>query len=438
MNKLTTNQFLIVSLMLFSLFFGAGNFIFPPIVGKMAGSEMIPSMFFFGITSVLLPVLGIVAVAKANGLENLGRRVNHPFSTVFTLIIYLSVGPLMGIPRAGTVPFEIAIAPNLPANFSPALALLGFTLIFFLITYSMSLNPQKMANTIGKYLTPILLLLIVFLFISSLLNPMGSYSEPIGDFKTSPYASAFLEGYMTMDTMGALNFGIVIAMVINSFNIKEEQLVVKYTIRAGIISGTLLLLIYFMLAHIGASSVALFPDTANGAQILSYSSHYLFGTAGAYLIGIIFTLACLTTSIGLISSCSQFFAEWTQKLSYKRWVLIWCILSCLIANVGLDTILEYTAPSLAIFYPIAIVLILLNVVESTFKASKIVYKTTIYTTAVFSLIEGLYGFGFKIPILTQATQALPFANNKLGWIIPTLLAFTFSFTVNHVRKKKIL
>lgn len=436
MNKLTRNQFWVVSLMLFSLFFGAGNFIFPPIVGKMAGKEMILSMLFFGITSVVLPVLGIVAVAKANGLDSLGNRVSHKFSVLFTLMIYLSVGPLMGIPRAGTVPFEIAIAPHLTGGFSPTIALLLFTLLFFVITYLMSLNPQKMANTIGKYLTPLLILLIVVLFVSSLINPMGSYGDPIGQYEVTPYTSAFLEGYMTMDTMGALNFGIVIALVINSFNVKEESLVIGYSIKAGLISGTLLMIIYFMLAHIGASSTEAFPDTTNGAQILSLSSNFLFGKSGSLFIGLAFTLACLTTSIGLISSCSQFFVELTGKLDYKKWVLIWCVISFLIANVGLDTILGYTAPSLEVLYPIAIVLILLVVFESLFKTSTVVYKTTVYTTAFLSLINVITGLGVSIPYLTHAINNLPLAENKLGWILPALLAFLLSWGYSSFKEAK--
>lgn len=116
-----------VGLMLFSLFFGAGNLIFPPMVGKMSGTSMYSSMLFFSITAVVLPVLGVIAVAKSKGLINMGKKVSPWFATLFTIIIYLSMGPLMGIPRAGTVPFEIGIAPNLPEGFASRSALFVFT-----------------------------------------------------------------------------------------------------------------------------------------------------------------------------------------------------------------------------------------------------------------------------------------------------------------------
>lgn len=114
MKKLTRSQFTQISIMLFGLFFGAGNLIFPPFLGNQAGNNMIISLLSFSVTAVVFPILGAIAVGKTDGLKNLSNRVGSTFAIVFTTAIYLSIGPGLGIPRAGSVPFEMAIAPYVP------------------------------------------------------------------------------------------------------------------------------------------------------------------------------------------------------------------------------------------------------------------------------------------------------------------------------------
>lgn len=421
MNKLTTKQFLVISLMLFSLFFGAGNLIFPPMVGKLAGEDMIIAMISFCLTAVVLPVLGVVAIARCNGLSKMGLKVSPWFSTVFAVSIYLAVGPLMGIPRAGTVPFEIGIAPSISNPTTEWIALLLFTIVFFAITYWFCLNPDKIANRVGKYLSPILLLLMVALFIWSFVSPMGEYAEASGAYKDNPVITGFLEGYLTMDAVGALSYGLVIAMAINAFNIKSEKEVMKSTIATGVLAGVLLFIIYFMLAHIGATSVDMFPNTTNGAQLLNAASNHIFGGFGAYIVAGIFTLACLTTCVGLISASAKYFAGKTERLGYKGWVVIWTISSFCIANVGLETILSYSVPLLGILYPIAIVLIVLVLFDSLFKSNKLIYQVTIYSTSIISIFIGLKDF--PIPYLKSAIDSLPLASYQLAWVLPSILAF---------------
>ncbi len=422
-----------VGLMLFSLFFGAGNLIFPPMLGKMAGTSMYLSMMFFGVTAIILPILGVVAVAKSDGLNHMGRKVSNWFATLFTIVIYLSMGPLMGIPRAGTVPYEIGLSPSVPEEWN-TLALFLFTCLFFAVTYWLSLNPSKIAERVGKYLSPILLLLMITLFVCSFFNPMGDYLPPVGKYKENPFTSGFLEGYMTMDAVGALNFGLVIAMVIHSFQITNKREVMRATIKTGVLAGGLLLFIYLMLAHLGATSAALFPETTNGAQLLNLASNHIFGKFGAYLVAGIFTLACLTTCVGLISSSAQYFASWTKRLGYKGWVTLWTLCSIFIANIGLDLILTYSVPILSVIYPVAIVLILLTLADSLFQGRTIVYKVTVYTTAVISLLFALNEVGLALPFVTQAAQKLPFSTMQLGWVLPALLAFGISILFCFIQK----
>ena len=435
MNKLSTKQFWVVSLMLFSLFFGAGNLIFPPMVGKMAGTQVYIAMAAFTLTAVVLPVFGVVAIAKANGISNMGKRVGPWFSTLFAITVYLAVGPLMGIPRAGTVPFEIGIAPMISDPQTKTIALLAFTIVFFAITYWLCLNPDKIANRIGKYLSPMLLILMVALFICSFFNPMGDYQAPLDDYQASPFTTGFLEGYLTMDAVGALAYGLVIAMAIHSFNIKSDKEVMKSTICSGILAGFLLLIIYFMLAHIGTTSTSRFPNTQNGAELLNLASTHILGGFGAYLVAGIFTLACLTTCVGLISASAKYFSGAFNRLGYKHWTIIWTVSSFMIANVGLNTILSYSVPLLAIIYPVAIVLIVLVVIDPVFYSQRIVYQTTVYVAIAVSLLIGIKEL--PIPYLESIVDSLPLSNYKLGWIVPVCIAFLGSCLYVVIRKNAI-
>lgn len=160
MDNLSKKNLGLVSLMLFSLFFGAGNLIFPPFLGQSAGTSAWISLAGFSITAVGFPVLGVIAVAKSGGLKNLAQRVNPVFAIVFTILIYLSIGPCLGIPRAGSLPFEMAVAPFLTnTNISMTFARFLYTLVFFSTAYWLCLSPSKLVdrgkifntNTINAY-----------------------------------------------------------------------------------------------------------------------------------------------------------------------------------------------------------------------------------------------------------------------------------------------
>lgn len=435
MERLSKKDLLLVGLMLFSLFFGAGNLIFPPFLGQLAGTKTWVAMASFFITAVGFPILGVVAVAKSGGLSKLAKRVNPVFAGIFTVLIYLSIGPCLGIPRAGSLPFEMVVAPYLPQSVSRPLALLVFTLVFFIIAYWLSLSPTKLVNRMGKVLTPTLLLLILVMFVGALVKPLGSYGAVTGDYVTSPFVKGFLDGYLTMDTIAALNFGIVIALAIKSKGIKDEKVVVSTTIKAGMIAGTLLVVIYAILAHLGATSGGRFGNTQNGAQTLTNVTTYIFGKPGAVLLAVIFTLACLTTSVGLITSCSQYFSTLTKKISYKNWVKILALSSMTLANMGLTKILSISVPVLNAIYPIAIMLIVLAMLDNFFKESSMVYGLTILFTGVVSIVDSLGQVGFKLGFVTKACGYLPLYAKGLGWVVPAIIGMALGVVLKLVREK---
>lgn len=434
MKNLSKKDLLFIGLMLFSLFFGAGNLIFPPFMGEAAGEKTWVVLLGFFVTAVGFPVLGVIAVAKSGGLTNLAKRVNPIFATIFTILIYLSIGPGLGIPRAGSLPFEMAVAPYLPERFSLKLALFIYTLIFFSIAYWLSMSPGKLVDRMGKILTPTLLFLILIMVIGSFIKPLGGYGVAVNGYEVSSFFKGFIDGYLTMDTIAALNFGIVIALAIRSKGISDDKEVVSLSIKAGLIAGVLLAIIYGMLAHLGATSGGRFGLMENGAQTLTNITMHIFGKPGAVLLASIFTLACLTTSVGLITSCSQYFSTFTSKISYENWVRILTVFSMLVANMGLTKILSISVPILNAIYPIAIMLIVLSMFDFIFKSNKYIYGLTILFTGVVSIIDAMGQAGLAKDNLLKLISYFPLYNEGLAWIVPAILGIVIGLAIKLLKE----
>lgn len=347
MENLKKKRLFFVSLMLFSMFFGAGNLIFPPQLGQLSGTNMLTAMGGFLISAVGLPILAVAVVAKTGGLHILASRVHPKFAFAFTVLIYLSIGPFLGIPRAASLAFEMGISPFLSSSIGVSkIPLFVYSLVFFGIAYWLCLSPSKLVDRFGKFLTPTLLVLITSIFVFSLFKPIGGFSAPIGDYVHFPLLKGFVEGYNTMDAIAALNFGIVITIALKEMGVTDEKRLVSNTIKSGAIAGLFLTIIYLMLSYLGATSMSKFGTTENGAQTLTNVVFYLFGQKGSVLLGLIFSLACLTTSVGLLTSCSQYFAKIMPKISYKAWITILSVSSMIFANVGLTQILKFSFPVL--------------------------------------------------------------------------------------------
>lgn len=307
MSKLSKKELLFVGLTLFSMFFGAGNLIFPPFLGEQAGNQAYIALIGFVVSAVGLPILGVVAVAKAGGLKALAGRVHPLFAFIFTLLIYLSIGPCLAIPRTASTSFEMAIVPFIGNN--GIWIQVMYSLLFFGIALFMALQPEKLTDRLGKILCPILLVLILIIFIGSFFAETSHYGDAIGVYNEIPLIQGFLDGYQTMDTIAALNFGMIIALNIQNKGIKDKRQIVSTTIKAGIIAGICLTIVYSILLHIGAMSGGMLGLHQNGAQTLNQFVSHLFGNVGMMILGAIFFIACLNTCIGLICCCSEYFLE---------------------------------------------------------------------------------------------------------------------------------
>ena len=422
----------LVSFMLFSLFFGAGNLIFPPFLGQNAGSAAAAAMLGFLLTAVVLPVLGVVVVARFDGLDQLSRRMGRRFAPVFTVLIYLSIGPGLGIPRAASVPFEMAVAPYLPQGADSSLWMLVYSLCFFAVALWLCLTPGKLVRRIGNYLTPALLLLLVFLFVSFLLRGQREVTAPQPDYAAAPLLKGFVEGYQTMDTIAALNFGLVIATTLGSFGVEEKGDVIRRTVQAGLAAGTILTLVYMMLGYMGMCSSGVYPVQENGAWTLRHIVYQIFGSAGAVLLAAIFTLACLTTCVGLINSISQFFSTLFPKVRYTAWVIVITGFSFLVCNQGLSTILSVSVPILSAIYPMAIVLILLGLTHRLWEKNPYAYPMTVGAAGIVSVLNVLHTLGAPLDFLT----ALPQYAHGFAWLPLSAAALAASVGFNRAVPRK--
>ena len=433
--KLSRNKMLLVSFMLFSLFFGAGNLIFPPFLGQNAGSHTLPAMLGFLATAVVLPVLGVVVVARFDGLDRLGQQVGKRFAIVFTLLIYLSIGPGLGIPRAASVPFEMAVAPYLPEGTNTTVWMLVYSLAFFLVALWLCMTPGKLVNRIGHFLTPSLLVLLVFLFVCFLFRGEVNVAPSQTAYDVAPFLKGFSEGYQTMDTIAALNFGLVIATTLGSFGMTEKRARMRHTVLAGIFAGTILALVYAMLSYMGMCSSGVYAIQENGAWTLRCIVYQLFGAPGAVLLAAIFTLACLTTCVGLINSISQYFSTLFRKISYRAWVYIITFFSFLVCNLGLSMILSISIPILNAIYPVSIVLILLGLSHDLWKGNRFAYPMTVAGTAAVSIAFALGDAGLPLGVLGQLLHRLPLYRLGFGWVCMAAGMLLLSFGVNALLRR---
>lgn len=417
--RLNPKKSLLVGLTLFSMFFGAGNLILPPLLGAQAGDSAVPAMAGFLVTAIGFPVLGIIAVALAGTLPKLAGRVSGWFASLFTVLVYLSIGPCLAIPRTSSTSFEMLV-PLLPEGAPLGVVSVVFSVGFFAAAYALAMRPGRLTQILGRICAPALIALIVVIVGSSVLAPMSDPLPAQDSYASVPAVQGFLDGYQTMDLLAALNFGIVIAMNIRSLGVERPGDVAFEISRAGVVAGVLMLLIYCGLGFVGAVTAASVPGAENGAQLLTAAATGHFGVVGTVIVAAIFFIACLNVCTGLISCCSEYFSETFPRLSYRAWAAVFAVFSCIVSNFGLNTILAFSVPLLNALYPAAIVLVIMGILHRACDRVPFVWKWVVGVVAVESVAVSLRDAFAKA--LWLPFDALPLADIGLGWLVPALLA----------------
>ncbi len=423
--------------MLFAIFFGAGNLIFPLSLGQAAGENLVPAIVGFLLTGVGLPLLGVIAIgiSKNEDVASISAKVHPVFGLLFPVVIYLTLGPLFAVPRTGTVSYEIGIVPFLPeALRTSAWGMALYSVVFFTITYLLALNPSKIVDRIGKILTPVLLLILFVLLTKSVADPLGSTQLPVGLYESAPFFKGFQEGYLTMDTIGSFVFGLIVINTIRAKGVESTRQIAKVTATAGFVAAAGLAIVYIGLAYTGATSVETLGHLENGGLIITNVSNLHFGLLGNMILGVAITFACLTTSIGLIVACASFFNTLRPSISYKTYVLILTAVSAVISNVGLTQIISFSIPVLVAIYPIVIVLIALTLMGSALKNRNTVYTWAVLFTGIISLFDGIKAAGFELGILAFLGEHLPLFSLGMGWLIPAILGGIIGYGLSFRQK----
>ena len=417
---------------LFALFFGAGNLIFPLKLGYESASYFWPALIGFLITGVGLPLLGLIsgALSGQSIAQTLSERIHPLFSVVFMVAIYLTIGPLFAIPRTATTSYEIGFVPTLGSS---PLLLLGFTVAFFGLVLALSLNRSKIVDVIGKWLTPALLITICILCVKAFLMFKTGVTLPAPTFQEqSPWGIGFLEGYLTMDAIAAIAFAMIAMQAVNAVGITDKKQVTRYCAIAALIAGVALAAVYLALGwagnHYPIDAATLNQLNENGTHLGVYLlvniASATYGSVGPWLVAVIVLLACLTTAIGLIVAVSDYFHQQFSALSYKAYVWIFTLISLLLANQGLNQVISLSIPVLLILYPIAMTVIVLLLLDPILHPSRLVYRTTVATAVVVSLLS---------QFAPKMVEVLPLAEASLAWLLPVVAVFVCSSIIKQIK-----
>ena len=430
-------EYLALGLTLFALLFGAGNLIFPAIMGQSAGINVWWAVTGFCVTGVGLPLLSVAALGYSGcfDLEQAASRVHPWYGVAFSVVSYFAIGPCFGAPRTGTVSFEIAVRPFIDAA-SVDWVMPLFLIVFFSVAFWLSATPSKIVDRVGKILAPALLLVILLLVVRSYLPPLGVPQTPDASYGTPGKAAlqGILEGYNTLDAVASFIFATLIISHIRSSGVTNGREITVRVIKSGIIAVTALAAIYFFIAKIGAESVSALGHVETGAAVLSGASSALFGNIGTAILGLIVLLACLSTVIGLITCCAVYFEKLIGVFHYKAWCALFSVLSFLVGLFGLKTIIVATIPVLMFVYPLVISLILLIFLDKSFGGRRCVYAWTTAGTIAMAFVDGVRTAGW-LPDAVHAALAeiVPFYSVGMGWLPFAAVGFLIGIAWAKVR-----
>lgn len=417
MNK-KVNDYFVIGFALFAMFFGAGNLIFPPSLGKLVGDSYLISIIGFLITGVGLPLLGILSCMKSGGnFENIASKVGPTFSVIATTAAILVIGPMLAIPRTAATTLELSLQPLIP-SINPVFAII----FYFTINLIFALKPSSIIDTIGKFLTPVLLTVLLIIIVKGIIFPIG----PITDTGyINAFSNSLLEGYQTMDAMASVIFASIVISSVKMKGYKSSKEIMKVTIYSSLVAVIGLSIVYGGLLYLGSQTSTLFDENITKTMLIMEISKSVLGSFGAVALAISVGLACLTTSIGLTATGAEFFTRLSKgKLSYTFNALVITVVSIIIASNGVDLIVSVAAPILRILYPVIIVLIITNFFENFIRNNKIISITTYVTLAVsiLSTVNSLTNNSLK-----SIFDIIPLSSLGFSWVVPCIITFIISY-----------
>ena len=427
---------IIIGFALFAIFFGAGNLIFPPYLGVTAGENWGITTLAFLISDPLLSIIAVMVVAALGGSAlNVGRRVHPLFASALAAICVLLIGPIFAVPRTGASTHEIFVQ-----SYFPSAPQWITSLVFFGIVLWITYQENSVMDAIGKYLTPILLIILFLIFVGAVLQPNASFAATD---RTGLFAQGFKEGYQTMDVLGApLLAGVVMKDITRrGYLNKKDQFRMMFGV--GIVAFILLALVYSTLAYSGASMSTVIDSTAQRAAMLTTIVKNLLGSWGQLAMGLAVCFACLTTAIGLTTTCGQYFEEVSKgKISYKKTILVTVAVEFIISLVGVDSLINLAVPVLTFIFPIMIALILFSAFDK-YVPYDWTYLGAVIGAGIVGLVQGINTLSQLLGgnLLGDAATwigTFPLATYGLEWIVPTFVgALIFTILAAILKPKQL-
>ena len=427
---------IIIGFALFAIFFGAGNLIFPAYLGVTAGENWGITTLAFLISDPLLSIIAVMVVASLGGSAlNVGRRIHPLFASALAAICVLLIGPIFAVPRTGASTHEIFVQ-----SYFPSAPQWITSLVFFGIVLWITYKENSVMDAIGKYLTPILLLILFLIFVGAVLQPNASFAATD---RTGLFAQGFKEGYQTMDVLGApLLAGVVMKDITRrGYLNKKDQFRMMFGV--GIVAFILLALVYSTLAYSGASMSTVIDSTAQRAAMLTTIVKNLLGSWGQLAMGLAVCFACLTTAIGLTTTCGQYFEEVSKgKISYKKTILVTVAVEFIISLVGVDSLINLAVPVLTFIFPIMIALILFSAFDQYIPYDW-TYLGAVVGAGIVGLVQGINTLSQLLggKLLGDAVKLIgtfPLATYGLEWIVPTFVgALIFTILAAILKPKQL-
>ena len=419
--KLFTDS-IVVGFALFAMFFGAGNVVFPPYIGMHAGEQWANGFLFYFIADIGLALVAMFAILHAGGADNITGRIGHVASKVLMCAVILCIGPMVAIPRTAATTLEMSVTPFF-SGMSPVV----FSIIFFAVILLLSIKQSAVIDIVGKILTPALLIGLLILIVKGFVSPIGDIVDT-GVSASEVTVNGIKSGYQTMDVLAAMAFGIIILSSADEKGYTDSKSAAKMIGIAAALSGVLLLIVYFGLTYLGATASTVFPTDISRANLVIGIVELLLGKAGLIIFAIVIALACITTAVALVSSAASFFAKLANdKISYSVFVVVICVSSAVISNLGLDMIIAIATPVLDIVYPPMLVLILLSWFGD--KLHKSVYVSSVAGSLIASVLATASLYGMNVPVI----DSLPLASLGLGWLTPAAVFGLVAYLVSKVK-----
>lgn len=409
MKKTKFSHIITIGFALFSMFFGAGNVVFPPYLGLQSGTKWMGGFTAYFFADVLLALFALFALLREGSSERVLDRIGTKPAEILMTVIILCIGPMLAIPRTAATTYEMGISFLLPQ-----LPLWLFSILFFAVILALSIKQSTVIDVIGKFLTPLLLLGLFALIVVGIVNPIGSIDK--GPIVDDVVVTGIQSGYQTMDVLAALVFGAVLIKSASAKGYDDKKSRMKVLIGAGMLAGVLLLLVYFGLSYLGATSVNVFGADISRAELVISIVQRLLGKGGLIIFSVVVALACVTTAVALVCSASDHFAKISRgKVSYQTFVIIFCVFSTVVSNLGLDTIVSIAAPILGLIYPPVLVLTIVTLVLPHIPNS--VCISAVIGALLTSVLTTIHSFGVEMPWLNY----LPLASVDMHWVLPAVI-----------------